>query len=325
MSMFTRPYSPENYPDHVAAFEEFVASPEGRRLVEEHLERQFDEVELLPVPPLREPDYRKALGQALQDESFAQLVRKNPSKVAPGTAAALIDLNRRILASYEPVMYSPFDVDGWAELDELVTARFKKSAADSALVSILFTQPKSIVYKDLRRNHAYIDIRSGLRWDLYIAGYEAVPILNRWRFDARGFNELREHVESEHKAALISPHAPAKRPPWHFSGTADLVSVMAYPGGTRTKYDWLSLKGVRLLDSNSRYISHSLGEVVETLSDWRDDTDPAALRALAPGEVYAFAEPTLSLTPYLLAAGSKLVEGVAVNTAYDLLKKLIAG
>jgi hypothetical protein len=67
-----------------------------------------------------------------------------------------------------------------------------------------------------------------------------------------------------------------------YRGNPELVSVMAYRDYPEL-IDWLSLRAVKLVDANGNYLAQSLGEVVEVLSDWRqdDNEDP---RVLAPGE-----------------------------------------
>ncbi|MGJ6968866.1 hypothetical protein ACSDR0_43890 [Streptosporangium sp. G11] len=322
--MFRRPYTPRNYPDHVTAFEEFVTSSAGRQLLDEHLAETADEQELLPIPPLGKPNYRKAFQELLKEDLCSDILERYFEITGDLRARLqLEDLHRQVRDSYEPVTYSPIEVGKPEELDRLIYSRFKKAPKSSVLVSVLFTQPQSIVYKDLRRNHAYLDVRSGLSWDLYIAGYEKSPILNRWRFDSSGFNQIREYVESEHEAAMASS-GPLMigDSPWRFSGTADLVSFMAYPGEYHMQYDWLSLRALRLLDANDRYIKYSLGEIVEELSDWQEADSPV-LRELAPGEIVSSPASTLSLQPFMKAGAATLIGGIAVNAAYDLIKQLM--
>ena len=324
--MFTRPYTPQNYPNHITAFEKFVTSATGRQLLDEYLAETVNEKELLPIPPLGSPDYRKAFQELLEEDFLSNILEKY-SEITDDWRMRfqLEDLHQQIRDSYEIITYSPIRVGQLEKLDQLIYSRLKGAQKSSALVSILFTQPQSVVYEDLRRNYAYLDVRSGLSWDLYIAGYERLPVLNRWKFDHFGFNQIREHVEIKHEAAVASSDSLAiGSSPWRFSGTADLVSFMAYPGEYGMQYDWLSLKALKLLDANGRYIKYSLGEIVEELSDWRE-VDSPTLRELAPGEVPASLESALSLQPFMKASAATLFGGIAVNAAYDLIKKLMVG
>lgn len=324
--MITRPYTPQNYPNHIAAFEKFATSTAGRRLLDAHLAETTNKRELLPIPPLGEPDYRKALQELLEETAFTGILEKYFETTDDLQARLrLEDLHRQIQGSYELTTYSPVVAGGLDKLNSLIYSRFRAAPKPSVLVSILFTQPKSIVYEDLRRNYAYLDVRSGFSWDLYIAGYERLPILNRWSFDSSGFNQIREHVEMKHAKAMASSALPmVSGSPWRFSGTADLVSFMAYPDEHGMHHDWLSLRALKLLDANGRYIRYNLGEIVEELSDWQEADSPA-LRDLAPGEVASSPASALSLHPFMKVVATTLLGGLAVNASYDLIKKLLMG
>ncbi|MET7326663.1 hypothetical protein [Nonomuraea sp. NPDC005650] len=224
---------------------------------------------------------------------------------------------------------------------------FAQSAIDrgpngQALISIMFCHPRSIVFRDLLNNFAYLDHRSGMSWDLIFAGYTSrnqflppqVAGIRIWKFRPTDFHEIRQLVSQHHRRALCRD-VPSGLTPWEYSGTPELVSVMAYAtevtarGYTDTvaKIDWASLRAVRLTDLNGNYKSHNLGTLVETLSDWREaseSTEPVpAFRELAPGEAPSTTTSVEILRPLLNAAAAAIAGGIAGNAAYDLLKKIM--
>ncbi|GAA2588994.1 hypothetical protein SMC26_16600 [Actinomadura fulvescens] len=218
----------------------------------------------------------------------------------------------------------------WADLTLKVRSVVNSSDDGSALVSLVFCHPDSLVFRDLRRNYAYLNLRSGTSWDLHFAGYQLTGLrvsiapsvlgVPQWRFNATEFWRVMVTLHDEHAAALANLDTAEGGSPWRFSGTADLVSFMAYrdlPG----LIDWPSLRSVRLLDAQGAYIDKSLGQIVEVMSDWRDD-DPE-VRDFAPGEIRHDGISVLQLRPALIATAGVLTGGVASNTAYDLLKQLL--
>ncbi|MER5645269.1 hypothetical protein [Streptosporangium sp. NPDC002524] len=121
-------------------------------------------------------------------------------------------------------------------VEKLADEAIKRHKDDgSALISIMFCHPRSVVFRDLNQDFAYLDRRSGVHWDLFFAGYSGrrrwlspralgVPI---WKFSPSDFDEIRRHVERLHREAL-SDDVPDGLTPWRYSGVPELVSVMAY-------------------------------------------------------------------------------------------------
>ncbi|HEV8558230.1 MAG TPA: hypothetical protein VGR06_17800 [Actinophytocola sp.] len=213
----------------------------------------------------------------------------------------------------------------WKSLLRVLRKRSRQSDDGSMLVSLAFCHPKSIVLKDLKAEYVYLNDRSGTRWDLHFVGYrqrdgQRHPAGQpRWEFDAARFDETRRMVQDEHAAALASAEIPFESVGWRYSGRPELVSFMAYrdyPG----LIDWLSLRSVRLVDANGRYLDRSLSEIVEVLSDWRDlDND---IRDLAPGEPPQIVS-AAPISQALRATAAALASGIAGNAAYELLKAAI--
>ncbi|MFC7380881.1 hypothetical protein [Sphaerisporangium rhizosphaerae] len=94
---------------------------------------------------------------------------------------------------------------------------------------------------------------------------------------------------------------------------------MAY-SGTSALVDWASLRSVQLLDADGSYRTHNLGQVVETLTDWREFDGPD-LRDLAPGEPPVPAS-LIPMAPALAGMAAGLAGGLTVNAIYDMLKKV---
>ncbi|MFL6127421.1 tetratricopeptide repeat protein [Actinophytocola sp.] len=245
------------------------------------------------------------------------------------------------LAEYEQqlsqsprVRYSVHLSTAWEAVLESAEKRAGASLDGAALVSVVLCHPGSVVLTDLISHHEYLDRRSGAAWDLHFAGYRAfgktahtrklvwptprgIPL---WQFRPADFDEIRRHIHDSHTVAVAE--APASSPfvsrPWKYSGRPELVSFMAYrdhPG----LIDWLSLRAVRLVDAHGRYVDHSLGEIVEVMSDWRED-DSDELRALAPGEPPRPSESAVPIGRALAWLGATVAGGVAGNAAYDLIK-----
>jgi hypothetical protein len=214
----------------------------------------------------------------------------------------------------------------WKLLLQAIRKRSRQSDDSSILVSLAFCHPKSIVLKDLKAEYVYLNDRSGTRWDLHFVGYRHRNEQRHptgkpsWDFDAARFDEMRSFVQDNHAASLSSSDMPYESVPWRYSGRPELVSFMAYrdhPG----LIDWPSLRSVRLVDANGRYLDRSLSEIVEVLSDWRD-LDNDDIRDLAPGE----SPQAVSAAPIgqaLQATAAALASGIAGNAAYELIKAAI--
>ncbi|YCK37217.1 hypothetical protein ACNF49_25145 [Actinomadura sp. ATCC 39365] len=227
--------------------------------------------------------------------------------------------------------YDMAPMSSWSALIHRIKNRAKASADGSVLVSLVFCHPNSLVFRDLKESYTYLNLRSGTTWDLNFLGYHTSRIklstrpsilgVPQWRFDARDFIGLTAAVEERHRTTLTASCKVQNRSPWQFSGTADLVSFMAYrdfPG----LIDWPSLQSVTLLDAQGAYADRSLAQIVEILCDWRED-EPE-LRNLAPGEVHQTGVSVLGLRSALTASAAVIAGGIAGNTAYDLLKQIIS-
>ncbi|MEV5561247.1 hypothetical protein AB0L44_47090 [Nonomuraea wenchangensis] len=135
--------------------------------------------------------------------------------------------------SYNMVSWDGPDLNVVEKLADKAIKRHKDDS--SALISIMFCHPRSVVFRDLNQDFAYLDRRFGVHWDLCFAGYSGrrqwlrpralgVPI---WKFSPSDFDDIRRHVERLHCEAL-SGDVPDGLTPWRYSGVPELVSVMAY-------------------------------------------------------------------------------------------------
>ncbi len=219
----------------------------------------------------------------------------------------------------------------WDQLQQAVRRRTEESTDGSALVSLVVCQPDSLVFQGLKRTHAYVDLRSGTAWDLHLIGYAAINTrgtmrpsvlgIPTWRFNAGRFLDVVARIQRGHAAGLAASDSTVagNTAPWRYSGTADLVSFMAYrdlPG----LIDWPSLRAVQLLDAQGAYFDRSIGQIVEIMSDWQDDGPE--VREFAPGELRQTAISILGLRRALVTVASMVTSGVIGNVAYDLLKQL---
>jgi len=222
-------------------------------------------------------------------------------------------------------------VSQWDELCDQVLEHMDTAGHDEALVSMVFANPRSVVFADLESNFAYLDLRSGRTWDLFFVGYGGrywgkFPRSDKTRrstdfWSHAQFYHTARDVSEAHRAALASADdVPPNLEGWRYSGNCDLVSLMAYRRGSHDiLWDWPSLRAVMLTDANGSYVEQGLGEVVETLSEWR--AEPADLDQLAPGEGPVVTR-VLDLGRALAAVGTAAGSGVAGGAAYDLLKGL---
>lgn len=207
-----------------------------------------------------------------------------------------------------------------------IQRRAKESEDGSVLVSLILCQPNSLVIRDLKKANAYVNLRSGATWDLHLIGYETFRIrpsvlgIPMWRFNAGRFLDVIAHIQHEYAAKLADSEGVTPGKPWRYSGTADLVSFMAYrdfPG----LIDWPSLRAIQLLDAQGAYLDRSIGQIVEIMSDWRED-DPE-IREYAPGELRQSAISVVDLHRALTAVAGMVTSGIIGNAAYELLKKLL--
>jgi hypothetical protein len=188
------------------------------------------------------------------------------------------------------------------------------------LVSIIFANPGSPIWLDLTNNCAYLDARSGEKWDLFFAGMsvyasehgesDAVQLpplrnanLNRF-FNPHIFHEVETAIRDGQSKALSTSND--DREPWRFSGKTDLVSFMVYDG----EPEWLTLKSVEL--------EMPLAELTEKLTDWETGNVDVTL---APGE-FPYSGASLALPQALLWSANAIGAGVASNAVWELLVRL---
>jgi hypothetical protein len=234
------------------------------------------------------------------------------------------DLSRQMLVM-EGIGFS----SAWNALLGSIEQRTEESSDGSVLVTLVLCPPSSLVFRELKNTYAYVNLRSGNVWDLYMIGYTAInrygatrpsvlgiPI---WRFSAGRFLDVIAHIQQEHAGALADSDNVTAGKPWRYSGTADLVSFMAYQDSP-TFIDWLSLRAVQLLDAKGTYLDRNIGQIVEIMSDWREDGPE--VREFAPGELQQTAISILDLRQALIAVAGMVISGVVGNAAYDLLRNL---
>lgn len=206
------------------------------------------------------------------------------------------------------------------------------------LVSIVFANPTSPVWADLKGNHAMLDARSGDSWDLFFAGLSAYSSMPRERsavqvpprppgrkrpdrdefpgwFNPGMFTQIAGDVEHGQRRALRA--ADDRRPGWRYSGGTDLVSFMVYG----REPDWLSLRNISLYRA-ARY-ELDLGHVVEGLRGWqREELDAF----LAPGECSpsGLTPSTGVLAAALQWSAGAVAGGVLGNAAFELIRKVVS-
>ena len=260
----------------------------------------------------------------LSENDFALVARATESQLARHRAA-YAEQQRKIM-NVAPMMVP---TTAWERLLRKVEERCRHSADNSVLVSLVFCHPRSVVFRDLKAEYAYLDHRSGANWDLHFVGYDcrtrpvlppSVAGVPLWRFHADRFNALRQDLQDAHAAALAESDAPFDSVGWRYSGRPELVSFMAYHYFPEF-IDWLSLRAVPLVDADGGYLDRSLSEVVEVMSDWRE-LDSDDLRDLAPGELPR----AVSAAPIgraLRVVAAAIASGVAGNAAYELIKAAV--
>ncbi|MEW2354918.1 hypothetical protein [Spirillospora sp. NPDC029432] len=198
----------------------------------------------------------------------------------------------------------------WIEYRDHHSPRPVEDPGRQSLVSIIFSTPDRVIVPELRRIQAYLQLRSGDRWHIFVAGYREDWRSGTWsekpvlRFDEQSFDELRRQMPS----------------PWRYSGLCDVVSVMAYSHHPQT-IDWESFRSVTITRPDGTYAERSFGEIAELMSDWPDDPD--GLADYAPGEPPSIGRlDRQSLEPGLRFLGGAVGGGVLGNFTYDMLKVL---
>jgi hypothetical protein len=152
------------------------------------------------------------------------------------------------------------------------------------LVSILMATPDTASFTALRDNFAYFNTRSGISWDLYVAGYYAyggarydrqgfpVGIFmgreTEWWFSPQQFEQLRGELEEKHRRHTSRSGFFRRRTPWRYSGTPEIVNLWS----TKDTPDWNSLASHPLTEATP------LARVVETHTDWAGGQLPDGFR-----------------------------------------------
>ncbi|GAA2120417.1 hypothetical protein [Actinomadura napierensis] len=190
-------------------------------------------------------------------------------------------------------------------IEAITSDQVARAPGNQGMLTFVFAHPNSVVLRDLNASAAYIDIRSGLAWNLFVVGYAPGPhgqpdLVSK----PQVFDEVRRTIPA----------------PWRYSGLCDLVSVMAYQGHAGL-IDWSSMRSVTITGPDGGYTDRSIGEISELMADWHDD--PPGLADYAAGEPPAARSLTVSrLAPALGFLGNAVGGGVLGNTVYDLLKAL---
>lgn len=197
-------------------------------------------------------------------------------------------------------------------MDEILSRAGSASSPDPTgqrLVSIVFANPSSPVWRDLTTNRAFLDDRSGNKWDLFFAGMSGYHWMEGERFAVKLrdstwpeqswsryhnpgiFRDVEHAVVNGHRMALAGANNYDQNP-WTYSGGTDLVSFLAYNG----QPDWLSLVSVRLdrpgVTSWSEHLErlprgYGIGRRIRSIVNWRLE-NPAPV---AQGEVQGFHSP----------------------------------
>jgi hypothetical protein len=172
-------------------------------------------------------------------------------------------------------MMVPSSIDGTYEL----ALRARRQEGPTVL-AFLFAQSSAEAIRMLDSDGSYFDHRSGESWDLYFPGYYrsddperersrgARPVGSGfaadWFFDARGFELLRDQVQS------------ASEERWKYSGRTDLVLICAWlPKEGEPTIDWSSTISGSVTDAHGTR-TLTLGEVIERITNDLEsgDEDP---------------------------------------------------
>ena len=196
----------------------------------------------------------------------------------------------------------------------------------SRLISIVFANPGSGVWDDLVTNRAFLDERSGEKWDLFFAGLSAygpsepeATLLREFSeapyslyHNPRHFRDIEQEVRAG--IASASERGSDMQPRWRYSGGTDLVSFMCYG----QEPDWLSVASAVDLDNGS---SLRLGVITEELADWNEVQFASDL---APGNASGASFPASGRLAAALSWSASVVTGGTLgNAAYDLIKSLL--
>jgi hypothetical protein len=147
-----------------------------------------------------------------------------------------------------------------------MTARQRSKDIPTDL-AFLFALPDSAAIRQLDARGDYFNVRTGDTWDLFFPGYRKSrgndsgrwvtrrAYGRRWRFDAEGFNTIREYVERES----------GRR--WEYSGSTDLVLINCWihEHGEPT-IDWASTISGQLTDQVDGVQTLTLANIIERIS-----------------------------------------------------------
>ena len=143
------------------------------------------------------------------------------------------------------------------------TGRMVRDPVYSAVV-LAFCQPSSAPARELRRQRASFNIRTGDRWDLFFPGYyqygsmrdpDQIKLDSDWGFSPRAFNAFRAELER------LTSHR------WRYTGGADLVIVnTVVMEGDVVTFDFDSVLSGPMTDRRDGSASMTLARVVEAIS-----------------------------------------------------------
>jgi hypothetical protein len=260
----------------------------------------------------------------------------------------------------------------FSSLASKVNRHMLAAGDSSAVVSVVFARPTSRVMSDVVRDFGYLDTATGPSWGLIFPGYQFDESLYAYRrdlgqestyprvygpsanrkskgssgpsaanftFNGPAFLEVAGDLHCKHFDAVGAGAA------WSYSGSVDVVSIMAYkvpltddnpwsrvpekywPGElvkhkATITYDFASLRSITLTDSNDNYTYYNLPEYVEVMADWRSDGPRVA--EVAPGEFLPAGRSGSALNDGLRFTATAIGSGVLGNYAYDLLKWVLS-
>lgn len=216
--------------------------------------------------------------------------------------------------------------------DILARAKAYGSTADplgQRLVSIVFANPRSPIWADVHTNRAFLDARSGDKWDLFFAGLsrfapmESIAATDlgpprRLEEGSRYFNPRDfERVESAIRTGQAEALRQAGRDdrPWHYSGETDLVSFMVSDGHP----DWLTVCDLRLYDNAESALS--VGELTERFGAWESQEHLSLAEIVRENKEFAGVDSVLIRA--LRASAWAVTGGVLGNSVYDLIRLIV--
>lgn len=222
----------------------------------------------------------------------------------------------------------PFSTYGTRALESRGIGR--KRASGTRLVSVVFAPPDSPIWEELRNNRAFLDYRSGQKWDLFFPGMSAfapmddesspVPIL-----DPTWNHEFGRHFNPKYFYAVLDEiarqqHASARSnglKPWLYSGGTELISFLVI----NRQPDWGTFHALRIDESKGH--SYTLSEVTELLTDWREiGLDEDLRQQVGAIEGQQFERSRTALLAALKWSATAAGAGTLGNAAFQLLREL---